>query len=215
MTLEELQFAFEKLRAEGYSEEQLLQISYKMYADGKIDIDTLETVCAILGYEFTDEFKNMSDEDKKKQADPPKELLEACGLTLQEAKSIVAQLREQYGGKAETAWALNRLFVENEISSNELTLYCHILGYTFTEEFKNMTEEEKKEYCLQSLEGNDEKDAPLDITEDEAKEEIATFREQGMTDEEILDICQSMHQKGDISFESLSLMADFLGYEIK
>ena len=89
MTIEELQSAFEMLRADGYSDEDLLRISHRMYADGKIDLDTLETYCAVLGYEFTDEFKAKSEEEKKKECDPPDELLQECGLTLQEARKIL------------------------------------------------------------------------------------------------------------------------------
>ena len=33
-----------------------------------------------------------------------------------------------------------------------MMLYCHILGYTYTDDFKYMTEEEKREYCSPEVE---------------------------------------------------------------
>ena len=213
MTIEELQQGFEMLRADGYSDEDLLRISHRMYADGKIDLDTLETFCAILGYEFTEEFKNKSEEEKKKEGDPSDELLKECGMTLNEARAMVAKMKKEYGGKEKTAWALNSLFVEGKITSNEMMLYCHILGYTYTDDFKDMTEEEKREYCSNVMR-DDEDDGPLDITLKEAKEGVAHYRKKGMSDDEILSVFYGMYQKGDISFESMKMLADLLGYEI-
>ena len=213
MTIEELQSAFEMLRADGYSDEDLLRISHRMYADGKIDLDTLETYCAVLGYEFTDEFKAKSEEEKKKECDPPDELLQECGLTLQEARKIVAEIKEQSGGKEEATWKLNRLFVKGKITSSEFKLYCHILGLRFSDEFDKMTEREKKEYCLRTLE-DEEDDEPLDISQEEAQKGIEVYRGRGMSDNEMMSAFYEMYQRRDISFESLKLIADLLGFDI-
>ena len=58
---------FNNLRRNGMSDDEILAIFYKMFQDDKISLDELEALCAVLGYEFTDEFKNMSMEDKKTQ----------------------------------------------------------------------------------------------------------------------------------------------------
>lgn len=65
LSLEELQGALNQLRSEGYTEEDMLKVFYLMYSDGKISLDSLRTITEVLGYEFTDEFENMSKKDKK------------------------------------------------------------------------------------------------------------------------------------------------------
>ena len=65
MTKEEATKFFEEQKANGMSEDEILAVLYKMFQDDKIDLNQLEALCAVMGYELTDEFKNMSDEDKK------------------------------------------------------------------------------------------------------------------------------------------------------
>lgn len=67
MTLEELKKVFDDFKGEGYEEEEILEILYLMYADGKMPLEDLRTMTETLGYEFTDEFEAMSEEDKKKK----------------------------------------------------------------------------------------------------------------------------------------------------
>lgn len=66
MTWEELKKIFEDFKREGY-EEEILEILYLMYADGKIPLEDLRIMTEALGYEFTEEFEAMSEEDKKKK----------------------------------------------------------------------------------------------------------------------------------------------------
>ena len=66
MTWEELKKIFEDFKSEGYEEEEILEILYLMYADGKIPLEDLRIMTEVLGYEFTEEFEAMSEEDKKK-----------------------------------------------------------------------------------------------------------------------------------------------------
>ena len=56
---------FNNLKRNGMTDDQILAVLYKMFQDDKISLDALEALCAVLGYELTDEFKNMSMEDKK------------------------------------------------------------------------------------------------------------------------------------------------------
>ena len=65
MTKNEATQFFDGLKRQGYTEDEILAILYRLYQDDKISLDQLEALCAVLGYEFTDEFKNMSTEDKK------------------------------------------------------------------------------------------------------------------------------------------------------
>lgn len=67
MTLEELKKVFDDFKGEGYEEEEILEILYLMYADGKMPLEDLRTMTETLGYEFTEEFEAMSEEDKKKK----------------------------------------------------------------------------------------------------------------------------------------------------
>ena len=65
MTLEELKKFIEKLKAQGETEEEMLAVFYGMYIDDMITLENLRTLTEVLGYEFTEEFENMSEEDKK------------------------------------------------------------------------------------------------------------------------------------------------------
>ena len=58
---------FNNLKRNGMTDDEILAILYKMFQDDKISLDALEALCAVLGYELTEEFKNMSMEDKKTQ----------------------------------------------------------------------------------------------------------------------------------------------------
>ncbi len=65
MTIEEAKHALEELKRQGDDEETILKVLYLMYADGKMDLNDLRILTGLLGYEFTDEFEAMSEEDKK------------------------------------------------------------------------------------------------------------------------------------------------------
>lgn len=65
MTGEEAKKTLDELKAQGYSDDELLGSFYLMFVDGKIDVDEMENLSNALGYSLTDEFKNMSPEDQK------------------------------------------------------------------------------------------------------------------------------------------------------
>lgn len=65
MTYEEAKEAIEDLKAQGESEDDILKGLYGMYTDDKLSLSDLRTFIGIMGYEFTDEFEAMSEEDKK------------------------------------------------------------------------------------------------------------------------------------------------------
>ena len=65
MTMEDLKGLIEELKQEGNSEEDIVVGFYKMFQDDKINFEQLEALVHQVGWEITDEFRNMSDEDKK------------------------------------------------------------------------------------------------------------------------------------------------------
>ena len=65
MTLEELKEAIEGFKKQGYSEDEIIGVFYYMYVDDKITLDELRTLTEATGWELTEEFENMSEEDKK------------------------------------------------------------------------------------------------------------------------------------------------------
>lgn len=67
MTLEEAKKAIAELKAQGKDDMEILGGIYLMFADGTIRLEDLRTFTELMGYEFTDEFEAMSDEDKKKK----------------------------------------------------------------------------------------------------------------------------------------------------
>lgn len=64
MTVEEVNKAFDELRAQGADDEGILGVLYLMYQEDKLDTNQLREMVDILGYEFTPEFEAMSEEDK-------------------------------------------------------------------------------------------------------------------------------------------------------
>lgn len=65
MTIDEAREALEDLKKEGNSDEDILKILYVMYQDDNITLSDLRAFTELLGYEFTEEFEAMSEEDKK------------------------------------------------------------------------------------------------------------------------------------------------------
>ena len=65
MTLEEAKKAIEELKAQGETDESMLGTFYLMFQDDVISVDELDDLCQLIGYELTDEFRNMSPEDQK------------------------------------------------------------------------------------------------------------------------------------------------------
>ena len=66
MTIDDAKQALEQLKNTGYSEEDIVKTLYLMYADGKMSLSDLRTLTELMGYEFTEEFEAMSEEDKKR-----------------------------------------------------------------------------------------------------------------------------------------------------
>lgn len=65
MTLEDAKKAIDGFRKEGHSEEDIARTFYLMFVDGVLDLEDFETLIGLVGYELTDEFRNMSPEDQK------------------------------------------------------------------------------------------------------------------------------------------------------
>ena len=65
MTEKEAKRAFEEMRKAGADDNAILGTLYSLFQDDKIDINELGALVNVLGYELTEEFKNMSPEDQK------------------------------------------------------------------------------------------------------------------------------------------------------
>ena len=67
MTVDEARNAIEELKAQGLSEEAIAASLYEMYKTDKLDIDQFGALVKLVGYDLSDEFMAMSDEEKKNQ----------------------------------------------------------------------------------------------------------------------------------------------------
>lgn len=67
MSVEEARSAIEELKAQGISEEGIAASLYEMFKADKIDLDQFEALVKLVGYDLSEEFKAMSDEEKKNQ----------------------------------------------------------------------------------------------------------------------------------------------------
>lgn len=65
MTLEEAKKSVAELRSQGADDEMALATFFTMFKDGKIDYEQFEIFAGLVGYELTDEFKSMSEDEKK------------------------------------------------------------------------------------------------------------------------------------------------------
>ena len=65
MTVEEAKKAIEEFRAQGDTDEDIVGIFYMMFCDDKLSLEEFEDLLDLMDYELTEEFKAMSDEDKK------------------------------------------------------------------------------------------------------------------------------------------------------
>lgn len=101
MNSEEIQSLIEQLKAQGLSEEDIMEIFFQTFTEGKMDRKDLETLADAMGYELTDDFKNDETPDPIEEA--PAEGLE--GLTKEEvedAKEIEpGETKEEFAEKLE------------------------------------------------------------------------------------------------------------------
>ena len=65
MTVKEGRKMVEMLKKEGFDEEQIVGGFYQLYIDGKVTVEQLQDLVKLVGWEVTEEFLNMSEEDKK------------------------------------------------------------------------------------------------------------------------------------------------------
>jgi hypothetical protein len=67
MTVDEVKGAIQELKAQGLTEEAIAACLYGMYQEDKIDLDQFGALVKLVGYDLSDEFMAMSDEEKKNQ----------------------------------------------------------------------------------------------------------------------------------------------------
>lgn len=66
MTIKDIEEVIERLRKQGNSDEDIAASFYMMFADKKLDINQFRALLAVLGYELSDEFLNLSEEEQRK-----------------------------------------------------------------------------------------------------------------------------------------------------
>lgn len=109
MTEQDVLNAVEELRKNGWSDDDIVKTFYLMYRDEKIDLDELRGLCKVIGYEFTEEFEHMSDQEKK-----TKGLRPTNDVDLDEPLS-----RETF----RNGRILKPLIVEAKLNTNEESMY--------------------------------------------------------------------------------------------
>lgn len=88
MTPEELNKAVEAMKADGATEEDMLGAFYKMFQEDKISFEGLEALVEGIGYHITDEFRAMSDEDRKTKGYEEVETENVSEEVKEEAKEV-------------------------------------------------------------------------------------------------------------------------------
>lgn len=67
MTIDEGKKAIEELKAQGNSEEEIAGSMYLMFKSGEITVEELEAFIGLMGFELTEDFKNMDPESQKEK----------------------------------------------------------------------------------------------------------------------------------------------------
>ena len=65
MTIDEAKKTFDEMKAQGATEDEILGTLYVLFQKGDLDVNQLESLVNVLGYELTESFKAMSPEDQK------------------------------------------------------------------------------------------------------------------------------------------------------
>lgn len=67
MTIDEAKNAIEELKSQDLTDEAIAASLYEMFKEDKIDLEQFDALVKLVGYELSDEFKAMSDDEKKSQ----------------------------------------------------------------------------------------------------------------------------------------------------
>ena len=67
MTVDEAKSAIQELKAQGLTDEGIAASLYKMYTEDKLDLDQFGSLVKLVGFDLSDEFMELPDEEKKKQ----------------------------------------------------------------------------------------------------------------------------------------------------
>lgn len=67
MTVDEAKSAIQELKAQGLNDEGIAASLYQMYTEDKIDLEQFGSLVKLVGYDLSDEFMALSDEEKKNQ----------------------------------------------------------------------------------------------------------------------------------------------------
>ena len=86
MNSEEIQSLIEQLKAQGLSEDEIMNVFYEAFVQGKMDRKDLETLAEAMGYELTDDFKNEPTPDPIASPETPEGGLSE--ETLEDTKAI-------------------------------------------------------------------------------------------------------------------------------
>lgn len=65
MTIDEAKKTFDEMKAQGATEDEILGTLYLLFQKENLDLNQLESLINVLGYELTESFKAMTPEDQK------------------------------------------------------------------------------------------------------------------------------------------------------
>lgn len=98
MTREETKQAIEELKAQGFSEDEMLLTFYTMFQNDELNIEQLGSLVDLLGYELSPEFLEMSPEDQKTKGYEEVEEGESGNLSeeeIEDAKEVTPEETEE------------------------------------------------------------------------------------------------------------------------
>lgn len=106
MTIDEARKAIDEMKAQGQSEEEIAGAFYLMFRDDKINVEQLEALVNLLGFELDEEFKMMDTEQQKQNG---YEVLDQQTAESPEGKPTSEQNEEETSDNEEEEKAMNLL----------------------------------------------------------------------------------------------------------
>lgn len=131
MSIEELKKSIEEMKAQGQSEEEIAGAFYLLFREGKIDLEQLEALVNVLGFELSEEFKAM---DPEMQKEAGYEVLDENAGQKPEKNSEEEKQDQEDSGKEDEEEKAMKLLGQNKKEEKEET----------SEPEKNKEDEEKE-----------------------------------------------------------------------
>lgn len=137
-------------------------------------------------------------------------------MTVKEAKEMIKELKAQGATEEELVSAFYGMFTEGKINLDELGDLVKLVGYELTDEFLNMSPEDQKTKGW--ADEDEEIVEEVEILNEKVREYVDMvdkLRNQGLVDEEILEMFYRLYDEKKVTIDELGDLVKLVGYELE